>query len=70
MFLDYELKDKGLLKFFNIDMMKVSLNHFSFHLTKLTKNFTQLDYGMNLDVLGIKENLREKLEDYLANKES
>lgn len=70
MFLDYELKEKSLLKAFNIDMMKVALNHYSYHLTKLTKNFTQLDHGMNLDVLGIKEGLRDKLEDYLTDHQS
>ena len=45
MFLDYELKDKALLKMLNIDMMKVSLNHFSYKMTKLTKNFTQREFG-------------------------
>lgn len=67
MFLDYELKDKALLKFLNIDMMKVALNHYSYQLTKLTKNFTKREHGQNLDVLGIKEGLRDKLEDYLTD---
>ena len=67
MFLDYELQDKALLKCLKIDMMKVSLNHFSYHLTRLTKNFTQRDFGQNLDVLSIKEFLRDKFEDYLRN---
>ena len=69
MFLDFELKDKAYLQCFKIDMMKVTLNHLSYQMTKLTKNFTQRDFGQNLDILGIKEGLRDKLEDYLTDHE-
>lgn len=36
---------------------------------KLAKNFTKREFGQNLDVLGIREHLRDQMEDYFSSHE-